>query len=136
MVNLPAQRQYQPPTNTDALRLRLRNLSAREARCAGLVFNAERQSRRVAEVLRVGAGRYRAEAGKLPGARFARLRRAQRHIEASFMWRQSRRTAFGRPGRLGNRLRRIWKTLEILRVSYQQAGDFVPSFPKSGAVAP
>ena len=60
-----------------------------------------------------GIRRYRAEAGKLPGARFARLRRARRHIEASFMWRQSRRTAFGRPpadwetasGGLGN----LWK---------------------------
>ena len=55
-------------------------LSAREARCAG---------------------RYRAETRKLPGARFARLRRARRHIEASFMWRQSRRTASGRPRQIG-----------------------------------
>jgi hypothetical protein len=31
--------------------------------------------------------RYRAEAGKLPGARFTRLRRVRRHIEASFMCR-------------------------------------------------
>ena len=45
--------------------------------------------------------RYRAEAGKLPGARFARLRRARRHIEASVMWRQSRRTARGRPRQIG-----------------------------------
>ena len=41
--------------------------------------------------------RYRAEAGKLPGARFARLRRARRHIEASFVCRWPRRTALGRP---------------------------------------
>ena len=45
--------------------------------------------------------RYRAEAGKQPGTRFARLRRGPRHIEASFMCRCPRRTAFGRPRLIG-----------------------------------
>ena len=53
--------------------------------------------------------RYRAEAWKLTGARFARLLRARRHIEASFMWRQSRRTAFGRPRQIGKPPPAAWE---------------------------
>ena len=64
-----------------------------------------------------GFWRYRAEAGKLPGARFARLRRARRHIEASFMWRQSRRTAFGRPRQIEKPPSADWKIFGNLHTS-------------------
>ncbi len=74
--------------------------------------------------------RYRAEAGKLPGARFARLRRVPRHIEASFMCRWPRRTALGRPpadwetasGGLGN----LWK---FPACSTLTTNHYFPSFP-------
>ena len=63
------------------------------------------------------------------GARFARLRRGRRHIYARFPCRRPRRTAFGRPARLENRLRRTGKSFETLHVPKPPPGRNFPSFP-------
>ena len=63
------------------------------------------------------------------GARFARLLRGRRHIEASFMCRWPRRTAFGRPRPIGKPPPAAWEIFGNITCSRLLTSSLTTSFP-------